>query len=56
MPAGDSVLVGWMYGGIWATADQASEFNPTFANQKVYEVWMNRTPATVSASTSAAGN
>jgi hypothetical protein len=43
LPAGGSVLVGWMYGGIWATADQASEFNPTFANSKVYEVWMNRT-------------
>jgi hypothetical protein len=43
LPAGDSVLVGWMYGGIRATADQASEFNPTFANAKVYEVWMNRT-------------
>jgi hypothetical protein len=53
LPAGDSVLVGWMYGGIWATADQASEFNPTFANQKVYEVWMNRAPAAVPA---AAGN
>lgn len=53
LPAGDSVLVGWMYGGIWATADQASEFNPTFANAKVYEVWMNRTPGAVSAS---AGN
>lgn len=53
LPAGDSVLVGWMYGGIRATADQASEFNPTFANSKVYEVWMNRTPAAVSA---AAGN
>lgn len=45
LPAGDSVLVGWMYGGIWSTADQASEFNPTFANAKVYEVWMNRVPA-----------
>lgn len=49
LPAGDSVMVGWMYGGIWATADQASEFNPTFANAKVYEVWMNRTPSTTSA-------
>jgi hypothetical protein len=56
LPAGDSVLVGWMYGGIYATADQASEFNPTFANQKVFEVWMNRTPAAVSASASTAGN
>lgn len=53
LPAGDRVLVGWMYGGIWSTADQASEFNPTFANAKVYEVWMNRTPGAVSAS---AGN
>ncbi|HEU4562447.1 MAG TPA: hypothetical protein VFS20_31745 [Longimicrobium sp.] len=46
LPALDSVLVGWMYGGIVATADQASEMNPTFANAKVYEVWMNRSPGT----------
>ncbi|HVH13351.1 MAG TPA: hypothetical protein VM759_09880 [Longimicrobium sp.] len=42
LPGDQNVLVGWMYGGIWSTADQASEFNPTFANSKVYEVWLNR--------------
>ncbi|HET7228920.1 MAG TPA: hypothetical protein VFJ16_02925 [Longimicrobium sp.] len=45
LPAGDSVRVGWMYGGIFATADQSSEFDPTFASDKIYEVWLRRPPA-----------
>jgi hypothetical protein len=42
IPAGDSVMVGWMYGGIYAVADQSSEFNPTEASDKIYEVWLSR--------------
>jgi hypothetical protein len=42
IPPGDSVMVGWMYGGIFAFADQSSEFNPTEASDKIYEVWLNR--------------
>lgn len=45
LAAGDSVMVGWMYGGIFATADQSSELDPTFASDKIYEVWMHRRPA-----------
>ncbi|HEU4454980.1 MAG TPA: hypothetical protein VFR81_18090 [Longimicrobium sp.] len=45
LAAGDSVMVGWMYGGILATADQSSEFDPTFASDKIYEVWLHRRPA-----------
>ena len=45
LPAGDSVRVGWMYGGIFATADQSSEFDPTFASDRIYEVWLHRRPA-----------
>ncbi|MDB4947918.1 MAG: hypothetical protein JWM27_567 [Gemmatimonadetes bacterium] len=41
LPAGP-VMLGWMYGGIRATAAQASEFNPTFASSTIYEVWMER--------------
>ncbi len=44
LPPGDSVRVGWMYGGIFATADQSSEFDPTFASDKIYEVWLHRPP------------
>ncbi|HEX2092194.1 MAG TPA: hypothetical protein VHG28_07310, partial [Longimicrobiaceae bacterium] len=44
LPGGDRVLVGWMYGGIRATADQASQITPTDANDTVYEVWLNRPP------------
>ncbi|OIN58282.1 hypothetical protein [Arsenicibacter rosenii] len=36
------ILLGWVYGGIVATAPQSSEFNPTFANNKLYEVYLNR--------------
>lgn len=35
-------LVGWMYGGILSTAEQSSEMNPTFANSKIYEVWITK--------------
>lgn len=44
LPPGDSVRVGWMYGGIFAAADQASEMNPTWASDKIYEVWLHRSP------------
>ena len=37
-----NTMVGWMYGGILATAQQANEFNPTYANNKVYEVWIQK--------------
>lgn len=36
--------VGWMYGGIEATAAQSSEFNPTSASSTLYDVWLTRTP------------
>jgi len=35
------VLVGWIFGGIEATSGQSSEFNPTYANKVLYEVWLN---------------
>jgi hypothetical protein len=38
------VLVGRIYGGIWATAPQSSEFNPTFASSTIYEVYLERMP------------
>ena len=41
LPTGKTLL-GWMYGGILATAEQSSEFNPTFANNKIYEVWITK--------------
>lgn len=41
LPTGKT-LVGWMYGGILATAEQSSEMNPTFANSKIYEVWITK--------------
>lgn len=44
LPAGD-VLLGHMVGGIWAVAPQSSEFNPTYASNVVYEVWMHRPSA-----------
>lgn len=34
--------VGWMYGGIEATAAQSSEFNPTSASNVLYDVWLTR--------------
>ncbi|MDB4947921.1 MAG: hypothetical protein JWM27_570 [Gemmatimonadetes bacterium] len=42
LPAG-RVMLGWMYGGIRATAPQSGELNPTFASSTIYEVWMERT-------------
>jgi predicted small secreted protein len=36
------VLLGAMYGGITATAQQSSEFNPTFASNKIYQVYLTR--------------
>jgi hypothetical protein len=44
IPAGPRVLVGQLYGGIVATAPQASEFNPTFASGTIYDVYLVRTP------------
>ncbi len=43
LPTGKA-LVGRIYGGIWATAQQSSEFNPTFASSTIYEVYLERTP------------
>lgn len=43
LPAGNSILVGWIYGGIRATAPQSSQFDPTFANDTIYEVYLERT-------------
>jgi hypothetical protein len=34
--------VGWIYGGINATAPQSSEFNPTFASRYIYAVYLTR--------------
>jgi len=42
---GGPVLVGWMYGGIMATAPQASQFNPTFASTKIYEIYIQKNVA-----------
>lgn len=42
LPTGPRVLVGHLYGGIVATASQASEFNPTFANDTLYDVLLVR--------------
>jgi hypothetical protein len=39
---GKSTLLGWMYGGILATAPQSSEFNPTYASGKVYAVYLDK--------------
>jgi hypothetical protein len=43
--AGAPVLIGWMYGGIKATAEQASEFNPTFSNGTIYSVYLQKNNA-----------
>ncbi|MBV9880853.1 MAG: hypothetical protein JO180_10185 [Gemmatirosa sp.] len=43
LPSGPRVLVGQMYGGIIATAPQSSEFNPTFADSTIYDVYLVRT-------------
>jgi hypothetical protein len=42
LPPGNSILVGRIYGGIRATAPQSSQFNPTFANNMIYEVYLER--------------
>ncbi len=36
-----AVMVGWIFGGIEATAPQSDEFNPTSASKVLYEVWLN---------------
>lgn len=36
------ILLGYMYGGILATAEQSSEFNPTYASNKIYRVYISR--------------
>lgn len=38
LPTTGSVTLGVMYGGILATAQQSSEFNPTYASNKIYKV------------------
>jgi hypothetical protein len=35
-------LIGWMYGGIEATAPQSNGFNPTSASSTIYEVWLQK--------------
>lgn len=42
LPYGTPVLIGYLYGGIVATAEQSSEFNPTFASGRVYAVWLRK--------------
>jgi hypothetical protein len=39
LPAGKT-LIGWMYGGILSTANQSNGFNPTYANNRIYEVYI----------------
>lgn len=41
---GQEVLIGHMYGGILATASQSSQFNPTFANDVLYDVFLIPVP------------
>lgn len=33
--------VGWIFGGIDATAAQSDEFNPTSAGKEIYDVWLD---------------
>lgn len=40
----DPILLGWMYGGIWSTAPQSSDFDPTYAVNEVYEVYFHHKP------------
>ena len=40
IPSGSPILIGYVYGGILATAEQSSEFNPTFASAKIYSVYL----------------
>ncbi len=42
LPASGKILLGAMYGGILATAQQSSEFNPTYASNKIYQVYLTR--------------
>jgi hypothetical protein len=44
LPNEPIVRLGYFYGGILATAPQANEFNPTFANGTIYEVFWERLP------------
>ena len=37
----ENILVGWIFGGIEATAPQSNSFNPTYANKVLYEVRLN---------------
>jgi hypothetical protein len=39
LPSGRS-LIGYFYGGIYATAPQSGGFNPTYAEQTIYEVYV----------------
>lgn len=42
LPAGDN-LVGWLYGGIYSTAEQTNAVsNPSFASATIYEVHLNK--------------
>lgn len=41
LPSGNT-LIGWMYGGIEATAPQSNGFNPTNASSTIYEVWLQK--------------
>ncbi len=45
IPAGKNTVIGYMYGGIKATASQSSYFNPTASNRTLYQVIINRTAA-----------
>lgn len=42
LPAGQEVMVGNIYGGILATAPQSDAQRPTYANNKIYEVYVNK--------------
>lgn len=37
-----NTMIGWMYGGIEATAEQSNGFNPTNASSTIYEVWLQK--------------
>lgn len=44
LPKGDSVLIGYFYGGILAFSPHTDEARPTQANNIIYEVWLSRNP------------
>lgn len=49
LPADTAIRVGWIFGGIKATGQQASEAYPTFANNMIYEVYLTKHKRTAEA-------